>query len=217
MPGEDEFMDLGSGAGFYVNATQPPWAAHYQMYDYVSRELVAVVNEHLPVDPARKSISGHSMGGHGALVVGLRNAGGVSVDLGVLADLRREQVGVGAARTRRLPRPRIAPWLEFDASAVVRKHPSDHELLVDQGSADPYLDKLRPQDLQAACEAAGQRLNLPRTARVRSWLLLCEHVHRRAPAFPCRGACLTHRGRDHREQSVSRTAPPIPCRSWPLG
>ncbi|HET8697644.1 MAG TPA: alpha/beta hydrolase-fold protein, partial [Gammaproteobacteria bacterium] len=71
IPGEDDAMDVGTGAGFYVNATEAPWAAHYRMYDYVRDELVDVVNAHLPVDPSRKSISGHSMGGHGALLIGV--------------------------------------------------------------------------------------------------------------------------------------------------
>ena len=73
IPGEDASMDVGTGAGFYVNATQLPWAAHYRMYDYIRDELVDVVNANLPVDPERKSISGHSMGGHGALVIGVGN------------------------------------------------------------------------------------------------------------------------------------------------
>ena len=73
IPGEDAQMDVGTGAGFYVNATEPPWAAHYRMYDYIRDELPAVVNANLPVDAARKSISGHSMGGHGAIIIGVGN------------------------------------------------------------------------------------------------------------------------------------------------
>jgi S-formylglutathione hydrolase len=73
IPGEDAQMDVGTGAGFYVNATEAPWAAHYRMYDYIRDELPAVVNANLPVDPARKSISGHSMGGHGAIIIGIGN------------------------------------------------------------------------------------------------------------------------------------------------
>ena len=67
-------MDVGTGAGFYVNATAAPWSAHYRMYDYIRDELPAAVNSNLPVDPARKSISGHSMGGHGAIIIGVGNA-----------------------------------------------------------------------------------------------------------------------------------------------
>src|SRR5215470_12261132 len=73
IPGESQRIDVGTAAGFYVNATEAPWAAHYKMYDYVRDELVDVVNANLPVDPERKSISGHSMGGHGALLIGVGN------------------------------------------------------------------------------------------------------------------------------------------------
>ena len=158
IPGEDEFMDLGSGAGFYVNATQQPWAAHYRMYDYVSKELVDVVNASLPVDPERKSISGHSMGGHGALVVGIRNRSryrSISAFAPICAP-RSSPWGQRAFAAYLGANER--DWLDYDASALIRTQPTDHELLVDQGSADPYLDKLRPADLQEACEASGQRL-----------------------------------------------------------
>ena len=158
LPGEDERMDIGSGAGFYVNATEAPWSQHYNMYDYVSRELVEVVNEHLPVDPARKSISGHSMGGHGALLVGTKNADSsksISAFAPICAASRSEwgsrafEAYLGANRDA---------WLEHDASAVIRSAPSRHELLVDQGAADPFLEQLRPGDLKEACAASGQKL-----------------------------------------------------------
>ena len=73
--GQDDSYDFGSGAGFYVNATEEPWAKHYQMYDYVTRELPALINSLFPVDSNRKSICGHSMGGHGALICHLKNPG----------------------------------------------------------------------------------------------------------------------------------------------
>ena len=159
LPGENERMNVGSGAGFYVNATEQPWARHYRMYDYVARELVEAVNENLPVDPSRKSISGHSMGGHGALIVGLRNAGAYR-SISAFAP-------ISSARRSAWGREALAAylgsddsaWSEYDACTVVRAHPSKgHTLLVDQGAADPYLDQLRPADLRAACEAAGQPL-----------------------------------------------------------
>jgi S-formylglutathione hydrolase len=151
-------MDVGTGAGFYVNATAAPWAAHYQMYDYVRDELVAVVNANLPVDPTRKSISGHSMGGHGALIIGVGNPEryrSVSAFAPIAAASQSAwgqhalSAYLGADRER---------WLAYDASAVIRAKPSRHELLVDQGTADPYLEQLRPADLKAACKDAGQRL-----------------------------------------------------------
>lgn len=158
LPGEDEHIDVGSGAGFYLNATVKPWSAHYRMYDYVARELVEAVNGQLPIDPTRKSISGHSMGGHGALVIGLRNAEqyrSVSALAPIAAATRSAwgrhalEVYLGAEDES---------WLAYDASAVIRTAASRHELLVDQGMADPFLEQLRPEDLKAACAESGQRL-----------------------------------------------------------
>jgi S-formylglutathione hydrolase len=158
IPGEDAQMDVGTGAGFYVNATESPWAAHYRMYDYVRDELPAVVNANLPLDPARKSISGHSMGGHGALIIGIRNPQhyrSVSA-FAPIASASRSAWGqhaltayLGADRER---------WRDYDATEVIRAKPSRHELLVDQGMADPYLEQLCPTELKEACRAAGQRL-----------------------------------------------------------
>jgi S-formylglutathione hydrolase len=160
LPGEDDHIDVGTGAGFYVNATEQPWARHYRMFDYVSSELVDIVNAELPIDPARKSISGHSMGGHGALIVGLRNPGqycSISA-FAPIASASRADWGrhalttyLGADESR---------WQEYDASALIRSQPSDHELLVDQGMADPFLAQLRPEELKAACRDSGQRLRL---------------------------------------------------------
>ena len=158
LPGEDAQMDVGTGAGFYVNATEAPWAAHYRMYDYIREELPAVVNANLPVDPARKSISGHSMGGHGAIILGIRNPHefrSVSA-FAPIASASRSGWGqhaltayLGADRRR---------WSEYDAAAVIRAKPSPHELLVDQGMADPYLEQLLPNELKEACRTSGQRL-----------------------------------------------------------
>ena len=158
LPGEDEFMNVGTGAGFYVNATQSPWAAHYRMYDYVSRELVEVVNSHLPVDPARKSISGHSMGGHGALTVGLRNAADWR-SISAFSPISAAPLSAWGeqALTAYLGTDR-STWQDYDACAVIRRQPSKHLLLVDQGGGDPFLAQLRPYDLQQACAASGQRL-----------------------------------------------------------
>jgi S-formylglutathione hydrolase len=158
IPGEDAQMDVGTGAGFYVNATQPPWAAHYRMYDYIRDELVAVVNANLPVDPARKSISGHSMGGHGALLIGVGNAEryrSVSA-FAPIASTSSSAWGQHAL-TAYLGTDR-QQWLAYDAAAVIRAKPSRHVLLVDQGAADPFLEQLRPDVLQQACREAGQPL-----------------------------------------------------------
>jgi S-formylglutathione hydrolase len=158
IPGQDAQMDVGTGAGFYVNATESPWAAHYRMYDYIRDELPAVVNANLPVDPERKSISGHSMGGHGAIILGIGNPQqfrSVSA-FAPIACASRSAWGqhaltayLGADRRR---------WSDYDAAAVIRAKPSRHELLVDQGMADPYLEQLLPNELKEACSASGQRL-----------------------------------------------------------
>ena len=158
IPGEDAQMDIGTGAGFYVNATEAPWAAHYKMYDYVRDELVSLVNANLPVDAARKSISGHSMGGHGALLIGVRNPDRYR-SISAFAPIAAASLSnwgqpaftayLGADRKR---------WLDYDVSDQIRKRPSHHELLVDQGAADPYLDRLRPADLKGACRESGQKL-----------------------------------------------------------
>lgn len=159
LPGEDEFINVGSGAGFYLNATESPWSAHYRMYDYIARELVETVNEHLPVDPARKSISGHSMGGHGALTIGVRNAEAYrSISaFSPISSASRSAWGEQAL-TAYLGADQGA-WQDYDACAVIRKQPCAHRLLVDQGGADPFLDQLKPAELQAACAEAGQALD----------------------------------------------------------
>jgi S-formylglutathione hydrolase len=158
LPGENDYMNVGTGAGFYVNATQKPWSAHYRMYDYVARELVTIVNANLPVDPKRKSISGHSMGGHGALIVGLRNAAEYrSISAFAPISSSSKSAWGKQALTAYLGSDETT-WREYDACEVVRGHPSRHKLLVDQGSADPYLEQLRPADLRAACAEAGQPL-----------------------------------------------------------
>jgi len=159
LPGEDEFMNVGTGAGFYLNATESPWSAHYKMYDYISDELVTVVNANLPVDAARKSISGHSMGGHGALTIGTRNADQYRSISAFSPISAASQSAWGQQAFAAYLGDDDSKWLEYDACAVIRKSPSKHRLLVDQGAGDPFLDQLLPKDLQAACKDAGQTLD----------------------------------------------------------
>ena len=152
--------DLGKGAGFYVNATQDPWAAHYRMYDYIVDELPAWVE----ADPAasdRRAISGHSMGGHGALTIALKNPGryrSVSAFSPIVAP---SQVPWGEkALGAYLGEDRDA-WAQYDTVELVKSAKERLPLLVDQGDADEFLDtQLRPQLLQTACEAAGHPLTL---------------------------------------------------------
>ena len=152
--------DLGKGAGFYVNATQQPWARHYRMHDYVAAELPALVEGNFPASGAR-AISGHSMGGHGALTIALRNPGryrSVSAFSPIVAP---SQVPWGEkALAAYLGDDRDA-WRQHDACALIADASERLPLLVDQGGADEFLDtQLRPQLLQAACEAAGHPLQL---------------------------------------------------------
>ncbi|SBV38098.1 S-formylglutathione hydrolase [uncultured Stenotrophomonas sp.] len=155
-----EGYDLGKGAGFYVNATQQPWAKHYRMHDYVAMELPALVEANFPASDAR-AISGHSMGGHGALTIALRNPGcyrSVSAFSPIVAP---SQVPWGEkAFAAYLGEDREA-WKQYDACALIAGATERLPLLVEQGGADEFLDtQLRPQLLQAACAAAGHPLQL---------------------------------------------------------
>ena len=155
-----EGYDLGKGAGFYVDATEAPWSAHYRMHSYVVDELPALIEANFPVTDAR-AISGHSMGGHGALVVALRNPGryrSVSAFSPIVAP---SQVPWGQkALAAYLGEDREA-WTQYDASELVKVATEKLPLLIDQGDADEFLDgQLRPQLLQAAAEAAGHPLTL---------------------------------------------------------
>ena len=161
VPGDpDGAWDFGLGAGFYVNATEEPWRRHYRMYDYVVEELPALVEAHFPVSDAR-SISGHSMGGHGALVCALKNPGRYR-SVSAFAPIANPSACpwgekafaryLGTDRTR---------WLEWDACALIAGAAERLPLLVDQGEADGFLaEQLRPEALRAACTAAGHPLNL---------------------------------------------------------
>ncbi len=150
-----EGYDLGKGAGFYVNATQVPWAAHYRMFDYVAEELPALVEAHFPVTAAR-AISGHSMGGHGALVVALRNPGryrSVSAFSPIVAP---SQVPWGQKAFAAYLGEDRAAWAQYDASELIRTAAEKLPVLVDQGEADEFLDaQLQPWRLKDAADAAG--------------------------------------------------------------
>ncbi len=155
-----EGFDLGLGAGFYVNATQAPWARHYRMHDYAVDELPALIEARFPVTSAR-AISGHSMGGHGALVLALRNPGryrSVSAFAPIVAP---SQVPWGEkAFTAYLGADRDA-WAEWDACELLRGARERLPLLVDQGDADEFLvTQLKPELLRVACDAASHPLTL---------------------------------------------------------
>lgn len=155
-----EGYDLGKGAGFYLNATQSPWSSHYRMHDYVADELPALIEAHFPANGAR-AVSGHSMGGHGALVVALRNPGryrSVSAFSPIVAPAR---VPWGEkAFTAYLGEDREA-WKAWDASELISTAAERLPLLIDQGEADEFLEsQLKPQWLREACERTGHPLRL---------------------------------------------------------
>ncbi|MEN1929798.1 S-formylglutathione hydrolase [Luteimonas sp. MJ250] len=155
-----EGYDLGKGAGFYVNATQDPWARQYRMYDYIVDELPAWV-EADPSASDRRAISGHSMGGHGALAIALKNPGryrSVSAFSPIVAP---SQVPWGEKAFGAYLGDDREAWKQYDTVELVKTAKERLPLLVDQGDADEFLDnQLRPQLLQAACEAAGHPLTL---------------------------------------------------------
>ncbi len=163
LPGENDSYDFGSGASFYVNATAEPWSRHYQMYDYVTQELPAFVEGHFPVATDRRSISGHSMGGHGALVAALRAPDAYAAVSAFSPVVAPTQVPWGEkALSGYLGDDREA-WKAYDACELVGHGHGSPELFVDQGEADQFLaQQLQPERLERAAEAAGHPLTLRR-------------------------------------------------------
>lgn len=161
LPGEDDSYDFGSGAGFYVDATQQPWARNYRMYTYITEELPSVVGAAFPLDMARQGIFGHSMGGHGALVCALRNPQryrSVSAFAPIVAPSRvpwgTKALGGYLGEDR-------AAWRAYDASELVAASGWRDTILIDQGEADGFLDEqLQPEHFVSAAERAGVPVNL---------------------------------------------------------
>jgi len=160
----DGDYDFGLGAGFYVNATAAPWSRHYHMYDYITRELQAVIFDNFPGDAERHGLTGHSMGGHGALTIGLRNPGmfrSLSAFAPICTTLNspwgRKALGYYLGSD-------TAAWQDYDAAEVARNsgHVTRYDrILVDQGADDPFLaEQLKPELLKAACEESGLPLEL---------------------------------------------------------
>jgi len=153
--------DFGLGAGFYVNATEAPWSTHYHMYDYVTAELPQLVAETFPVDMTRQGIFGHSMGGHGALTIALKNPGRFKSASAFAPIVAPSQVPWGQkALAGYLGEDRSA-WAAHDTCALIPNASERLPLLVDQGSDDPFLAKeLRPELLEETCKAHGHPLTL---------------------------------------------------------
>ncbi|WP_298194784.1 S-formylglutathione hydrolase [Novosphingobium sp.] len=154
--------DFGLGAGFYVNATEEPFAAHYRMWDYAAHELPALIEDHFPIDPARMGITGHSMGGHGALTIGLTFPDKFKSLSAFAPIVAPGQVPWGHKALGGYLGQDRAAWRAHDATALVEdgKRPAG-DILVDQGAADGFLaEQLRPELFEAACKAAGVDLTL---------------------------------------------------------
>lgn len=155
--------DFGLGAGFYVDATQAPFDRNYRMWSYVTEELPALIAEHFPADMSRQSIMGHSMGGHGALTIGLRHPDRFKAVSAFAPIVSPGQVAWGEKALGGYLGDDRAAWRKHDAVALIEDGARVPELLVDQGTADQFLEQqLRPELLQAACDAAeiGLTLNM---------------------------------------------------------
>ncbi|SMF13384.1 S-formylglutathione hydrolase [Tistlia consotensis] len=161
IPGEDESYDFGSGAGFYLDATREPWSKAYNMYSYVTRELQALVAERFPVDTARQGIMGHSMGGHGALTIHLKNPGTYRSCSAFSPIVAPSQVPWGHKAFGGYLGEDRAAWRQYDATELVRERPSKATILIDQGEADNFLsEQLRPELFAEAARRAGQPFEL---------------------------------------------------------
>lgn len=153
--------DLGKGAGFYVNATLAPWSAHYQMYDYVTAELPALVEANLPLLPGIKSISGHSMGGHGALICALKEKGAYRSVSAFSPICHPVKSPWGHGCFNAYLGDDKEQWKAYDATELIKAGHTAIPVLIDQGTNDQFLaEQLFPQDLQAAYVEQGGSLTL---------------------------------------------------------
>ncbi|MEP2718391.1 S-formylglutathione hydrolase [Pseudophaeobacter sp.] len=157
---DDEAYDLGQGAGFYVNATQEPWAPHYQMWDYIAEELPALLAENFAIDLDRQAITGHSMGGHGALTLAMNLPGrfkSVSAFAPICnptgADWGRKQLSAYLGEDE-------TTWAKHDATLLMRDKGFGGPVLIDTGTSDQFIDLLRPEALAAALAEKRQEATL---------------------------------------------------------
>lgn len=164
---DDPASDLGQGAGFYVDATQTPWAPHFMMHSYVTGDLLAAVEGAFPLDGARKGIFGHSMGGHGALTIALKHPGlfkSVSAFAPIVSPLNCPW---GDKALTAYLGPDRATWRAYDACALVEdgKGAEFDDILIDQGLADNFLEsQLKPELIEAAAAKAGRKVTVRRRA-----------------------------------------------------
>ncbi len=168
VPGEADSWDFGVGAGFYLDATQAPWATHWRTESWIIRELLPLLAAHFPIDRARLGIFGHSMGGHGALTLALRHPGTFKTLSAFAPICAPTQCAWGEKAFSGYLGADRSTWGPHDASALMQSQatvPYPQGILVDQGLADKFLaDQLHPELFEAACRQAGQPLTLRRHA-----------------------------------------------------
>jgi S-formylglutathione hydrolase len=165
IPGDSASWDFGVAAAFYLDATQEPWAKNYRMYSYITQELRVLIEAQFPADPARTGIFGHSMGGHGALTLGMRNPH-IYKSISAFAPISApSQVPWGQKAFTGYLGPDKSQWRAYDATEIVlglKDAPARPPILIDQGLADQFLEKQLPQHVFAA---AAQRVGYPLTLR----------------------------------------------------
>ena len=164
VPDDPEGLwDFGQGAGFYLDATEEPWSRHFNMASYLIDELPALVADHFPIDPLRQGITGHSMGGHGALTLALKNPGRFKSVSAFAPIVAPGQVPWGRKALCHYLGEEGPAWRRHDSVALIEDGARLDELLVDIGKADPFLEReLRPELLEKACDAAGIPMMLRR-------------------------------------------------------
>lgn len=157
---DDANYDFGQGAGFYVDAIQAPWNEHFKMDSYITKELPQLIEQHLPADMSKQSIMGHSMGGHGAISLALRNPGRY-VSVSALAPLASPMASAwGQKALKGYLGEDLGAWKAYDACALLRQGANIPGLLVDQGVDDAFVNQLQPKLLEEACREAGVLLRL---------------------------------------------------------
>lgn len=168
LPGDSDGWDFGVAAGFYLDATEQPWARHYRMYSYITRELPALIGVHFAADLSRQGIFGHSMGGHGALTIGLKHPGqyrSISAFAPIAAPM---QCPWGVKAFTGYLGSEQSQWQQYDATALMSQLPAAGArapILIDQGLSDQFLDmQLHPHLFESACRQTGQPLRLRRHA-----------------------------------------------------
>ena len=188
--GEDDDWDFGTGAGFYINATSEPWKKHYQMYSYIVEELPEIIIKNFPIQPNKQSIFGHSMGGHGALICALKNPEkyqSVSAFAPISAPIR---CSWGQKAFKNYLGSNQENWRDYDASELVLNSGYNRPILIDIGTADPFLaqKQLLPEVFENACK----KVSLPLILRMQKNYdhsyyfiasLIEEHIHYHAEAL----------------------------------